>query len=528
MGLGFITDQRLGAQNFWHSMRKSKKLRPVRGAILGVETVVAKIKKPDPRELKNDAATALRKGKFKEALQHYEQLERLEPKDASWPQKRAEVYAKLGDKDKELAALMSAAEIYSQGGFLLKAIAVCKRILVLNPEHSETQQKLAALHATHRNETSQSPFTTKLATTIAPALNKENAALDEIELSEAMATSSKAPLVTPLGPKEEFGAIPLEFDASDDDLSLELDSPSDSGSDFDFGAQDLSTQKSEEDESAAARRAIPKVPLFSALTEPALTGLINKTVLVELREDETLFEQGDAGDALYVVVEGAVAAIADGTRFAVIEENDFFGEVALLTDQPRNATIKALVDTKLLVVHRAVINSLIQQEPSTLRVVLQFLRSRLIQRLIKTNRLFKSVPREERSRLAARFSFIEIPKGATIIEQDRDSDAMYILLSGAADVLRKTGTKSTPLATLHSGDVFGEVSVLTSRSAGASVVATHKCFALALPAAQCQELLASDSRVRLYVQELAQERELQNAATLSEASSYAGARVSVI
>lgn len=505
-------------------MRKSKKLRPVRGAILGVETLVAKIKKPDPRELKNDAATALRKGKYKEALQHYEQLERLEPKDASWPQKRAEVYAKLGDKDKELAALMSAAEIYSQGGFLLKAIAVCKRILVVNPEHSETQQKLAALHATHRNETSQSPFTTKLSTTIAPALAKENAALDEIELSEAMATSSKAPLVTPLGPKEDFGAIPLEFDASDDNLALELDP----GSDFDFGVQDLSTQKSDEDESATARRALPKVPLFSALSEPALTSLINKTVLVELREDEMLFEQGDAGDALYVVVEGAVAAIADGTRFAVIEENDFFGEIALLTDQPRNATIKALVDTKLLVVHRAVINSLIQQEPSTLRVVLQFLRSRLIQRLIKTNRLFKSIPREERPRLAARFSFIEIPKGATIIEQDRDSDAMYILLSGSADVVRKSGAANTKLATLHSGDVFGEVSVLTSRSAGASVVATHKCFALALPAAQCQELLAEDSRVRLYIQELAQEREQQNAATLSEASSYAGARVSVI
>lgn len=491
---------------------------------------MAKIKRPDPRELKNEAAEALRKGKYKDALKHYEILQSLEPKDASWPQKRAEAYSKLGEKDKEIAALMQAAEIYSQGGFLIKGIAVCKRILALNPEHSETQEKLAALHATQNKQADRPPFTAKLANTIAPALAKASAALDEIELSEAMATSNDAPLLTPLATKEEFGAIPLEFDASDTEIELELDldaGPS-SRSTRDCGTRESVTQKSDSPDSDAAQRAIPHVPLFSALTEPALTKLINKTVLLELREDETLFEQGDAGDALYVVVEGAVAAIADGTRFAVLEENDFFGEIALVTDQPRNATIKALVDTKLLVIHRAVINSLIAQEPSTLRVVLQFLRNRLIQRLVKTNRLFKTLPHEERQQLAARFSFIEIPKGATIIEQCRSSDAMYILLSGSADVIHQNAAKSTKLATLHSGDVFGEVSVLTSRSAGASVVANYKSFALALPADACRKLLAEDSRVRIYVQELTQERELQNAATLGDSSSYAGARVSVI
>ncbi len=528
----FTTVRRWGTPNFWHSMRKSKNVRPVRRAILGVEITVAKSKKPDPREVKNDAATALRKGKHKDALEHYATLQTLEPKEATWPQKRAEIYAKLGDKDKEIAALMIAAEIYSQGGFLLKGIAVCKRILVLNPAHSETQTKLAALHASQKKETTHSPFTAKLANTIAPTLAKENAAIDEIELSEAVTTSSEAPRVQAPVPKDDFGAIPLEFDSSDSDFELELDTgssvPFDFGTQSALGAENAPTSKSNQDDAASARSAIPKVPLFSALTEPALTRLINKTVLLELHEDETLFEQGDAGDALYVVVEGAVAAIADGTRFAVLEENDFFGEIALLTDQPRNATIKALVETKLLVVHRAVINSLIQQEPSTLRAVLQFLRNRLIERLIKTNRLFKQLPREERQRLAALFSFLEIPKGSTIIEQGRDADAMYILLSGSADVVRKTDTTNTKLATLQAGDVFGEVSVLTSRSAGANVIATQKCFALALPAESCKKLLAEDARVRLYVQELAQERELQNAATLSEASSYAGARVSVI
>lgn len=491
---------------------------------------MAKIKKPDPREIKNEAAEALRKGKYKDALKHYEALQSLEPKDASWPQKRAEVYSKLGEKDKEIAALMQAAEIYSQGGFLIKGIAVCKRILALNPEHSETQQKLAALHATQNKQANRPPFTQKLSNTIAPTLAKESAALDEIELSEAVAISSDKPLLAPLAAKEEFGAIPLEFDAGDAEFELELDSeasPQPASARSSASPKEI-TLESVDQTPTAAKRAIPHVPLFSALTEPALTKLINKTVLLELREDEILFEQGDAGDALYVVVEGAVAAIADGTRFAVLEENDFFGEIALLTDQPRNATIKALVDTKLLVIHRAVINSLIQQEPSTLRVVLQFLRNRLIQRLVKTNRLFKALPREDRQRLASRFSFIEIPKGATIIEQGRDSDAMYILLSGSADVLHKSNTTNTKLATLHSGDVFGEVSVLTSRSAGASVVANDKAFALALPAEACKQLLAEDARVRIYVQELAQERELQNAATLGDASSYAGARVSMI
>ena len=76
--------------------------------------------------------------------------------------------------------------------------------------------------------------------------------------------------------------------------------------------------------------------------------------------DEVLFHEGDPGDALYVIVEGEVAVQAEGpprVEMARLGPGSFIGEVALMTDQPRSATVTAVADAELLRIDRKTLST---------------------------------------------------------------------------------------------------------------------------------------------------------------------------
>ena len=67
---------------------------------------------------------------------------------------------------------------------------------------------------------------------------------------------------------------------------------------------------------------------------------------------ETIFELGDVGDRLYVVQGGSVEVVREGNRLAILSKGEYFGEMALLADVPRNATVRALEPTDVLAVSK--------------------------------------------------------------------------------------------------------------------------------------------------------------------------------
>src|SRR5205823_6089366 len=149
------------------------------------------------------------------------------------------------------------------------------------------------------------------------------------------------------------------------------------------------------------------------LSERHLRMAIAGVRLIRLGPGEAVFTQGDPGDALFVVASGEVAVRAPievGTlagspnppamvrvgqsptlptqvELARLGEGAFFGEIALLTDQPRNATVVATRDTELLAIDRALVHALVADAPGLLPVILRFLRDRLLATLFETSPL---------------------------------------------------------------------------------------------------------------------------------------------
>ena len=101
-------------------------------------------------------------------------------------------------------------------------------------------------------------------------------------------------------------------------------------------------------------RFLAKVPLFQGLKERQLNRLGSRFVKRDYKAGQDIVTQGKGGAGLFIIVSGAAEAIrvrADGSKAVVntFGPTDFFGELALLDDEPRTASVVATEDTQCLV-----------------------------------------------------------------------------------------------------------------------------------------------------------------------------------
>src|SRR5512141_571675 len=104
-------------------------------------------KKPSPdelRKLKEKATEAAAKGRFDKAAELYREAADGDPRDVGTRQKLADTLRRAGRIADAIQTYRDVAERFSKDGLLIKAIAISKTILELDPQHVETQQALAA------------------------------------------------------------------------------------------------------------------------------------------------------------------------------------------------------------------------------------------------------------------------------------------------------------------------------------------------------------------------------------------------
>jgi CRP-like cAMP-binding protein len=93
-------------------------------------------------------------------------------------------------------------------------------------------------------------------------------------------------------------------------------------------------------------------PLFAALPGPALETVAREARRIEAAAGETVVRQGEPGMEYFVVVSGCLTVSIDGTELAELRRGDAFGEIALIREVPRTATVRAKTDVVLLMVGR--------------------------------------------------------------------------------------------------------------------------------------------------------------------------------
>jgi CRP-like cAMP-binding protein len=258
---------------------------------------------------------------------------------------------------------------------------------------------------------------------------------------------------------------------------------------------------------ASAAAALARTPLFAGLSQEALESLVQQLTLVHLSVDETLFREGDPGDALYVIVEGEVAVQAEGpprVEMARLGPGAFIGEVALMTDQPRSATITATSDAELLRIDRKTLSGVLAAHGEVLAAVLRFVRDRLVDRWTRTSPLFRPFDENVRQQIASRFKFLEVETGSKLLDAGKKPDGLYIVLAGTFAIERG----GTQLATIGPGELIGERALLSGAAFKSEVVAIGKSLALCLPAGDFRELIMTHPHVLEVIGEAAEHSKL--------------------
>ena len=93
-------------------------------------------------------------------------------------------------------------------------------------------------------------------------------------------------------------------------------------------------------------------------------GETNKVLMLE---EEILFNQGDAGDKAYMVVSGRLAVIVDKKEVGYMGDGEVFGELALLLNQKRSATVKSLKPTELIEINRSGLDKILNSASSNVK-----------------------------------------------------------------------------------------------------------------------------------------------------------------
>jgi CRP-like cAMP-binding protein len=130
-------------------------------------------------------------------------------------------------------------------------------------------------------------------------------------------------------------------------------------------------------------------------------------------------------------------------------------------------------------------------------------RERLVAVLAATAPLFKPFIGDHRRELVARFRCRQATAGAVLVTEGQRADGLYLLMSGACEVLRGG---EAPVAMLAAGDIFGEMSLLTGAGAVATVRAATRALLLHLPAADFREIIMTHPQVLVMVDEIASAR----------------------
>ncbi len=412
-----------------------------------------------------DQAAAI--GDFAAALAATTEVLRAMPQDHRARLKVGLCLAALGKTDDAVATLNVVAEGLAHGGFMLAAIGACRDAIGLAPSAPAIQQTLEAIHA-------------------------------RIHGLEGANRARVPPPIAPLTIEDPEGdglfAQPLD---------ILLPAATEIGrSSFASGDPTRPGQ----------------VPLFSDLSKDAFVSLIGKLNYLKVPADHHVVREGQPGTSVYILLEGEVRVsrqTADGPQeLARLGGGALFGEMAVLTDKPRQATVVTTQPSELFEIDKPSLEAVAAEHPQVTEDIVRFARRRLLFNVMATSMLFKPLERAERFDILKQFEPVIIDAGATVITDGQRPDGLYVIVEGEVEVSKiDDGGDRVVLAYLKSGDVFGEISALEDQPATADVRAAEKSVLLCLEQGKFKAFASAHPAILAMLSDLsgARRAELQEA-----------------
>lgn len=186
--------------------------------------------------------------------------------------------------------------------------------------------------------------------------------------------------------------------------------------------------------------------------------------------DSIIIKEGDIGSVVYVMEQGKVEVSKDGKLLSYIQQpGSVFGELAILYNCTRTATIRAITDCKLWAIERLCFQAIMMKSG--------LIRQRDYIEFLRTVPTFASVPDETLSKISGALEETTYKKGAYVIRQGGRGDTFYIISQGRVKVTVDVQDERTQqlvektVRYLKRGDSFGEKALLGEDIRTANIIA---------------------------------------------------------
>ncbi len=267
--------------------------------------------------------------------------------------------------------------------------------------------------------------------------------------------------------------------------------------------------------------ALPRLPLFGELEPAVLAKLLGAFELREVKPGDYVVRQGDEGREAFLLARGLLnvvrEAVAGATVLAVLGPGSVFGEMALVSEAPRAASVVAVEPSQLFVAQRKHLEALAQKDPTIGRELGRFCHGRMVSNLLRHSAILSAIEPSKRQELVSQFAVQTFKPGALLVRQGEESGCLFLIASGGVDV-RSTDAEgeTVVLAQLGPGDVVGEISLVLRRPATADVVASHTTVALELTHEKFQAAIHQHPTLLRELYDLATRREEETRSVVAQ------------
>ncbi|CCH60976.1 hypothetical protein TBLA_0D04800 [Henningerozyma blattae CBS 6284] len=218
--------------------------------------------------------------------------------------------------------------------------------------------------------------------------------------------------------------------------------------------------------------------LFNKLDGESATLVINSLKEEKVNAGTEIIKQGDEGDYFYIVENGTVDFYVNGTKVNSSGPGSSFGELALMYNSPRAATVVATTPCILWALDRMTFRKILLGSSFKKRV--------MYDEFLKSVPILKGLSNYDRGKLADALDTEIYERDAVIIREGDHGENFYFIEYGACDVTKE---KDGLVAKLNPHDYFGEVALLNDLPRQATVTATEKTKVATLGKAGFQRLL---------------------------------------
>jgi len=187
---------------------------------------------------------------------------------------------------------------------------------------------------------------------------------------------------------------------------------------------------------------------------------------MEYAKGSLIIKEGDIGSIMYVMEEGKVEVSREGKFLSVMSAGKLFGELAILYNCQRTATIKAATDCKLWAIERQCFQTIMMRTA--------MLRQTEYTTFLKSVPTFVNLPEETLIKIADVMEETTYKEGEYIIRQGAIGDTFFIISKGRVKVTRKEGAGKEDekfIRNLHKGDFFGEKALSGEEVRTANIIA---------------------------------------------------------